>query len=106
MNCFRVVFSPNGLEPFISNQPDYISAIATARLIADFDLGRVAANGNPTLLAYQAYRRKYGINHPDLINISICSVEQFENGQWWVISETLEDTPDYTVEDEIEGYSE
>lgn len=104
MNSFRVVFIPNGLPAFTTKQPDYISAVATANLIADFDLGRVSANGNPTLQAYQAHRRKYGINHPDLINFSICSVEQFDNGQWWVVSDCLESEPDYTVEDEMEGY--
>lgn len=102
---FRVVFSPNGLEPFISLQQDYKSAVANALLIAAFDLGAISVKENPLLRAYQAYRRKNGINHPDLISFSTCSIEQKdENGKWWIVSESLEYEPDFTIEDEMEGY--
>lgn len=102
---FRVVYSPNGLEPFISNQPDYISAVATANLIADFNLGRIPVEKNFTLIVYESYRKRNKINDTKLIVTSTCSIEQVgQKYRWYVVSKSLGAEPDFTLDDKIEGY--
>lgn len=111
---FRIVFFVNFIEiPFIWQGFDGISnfdrASQLANLLAKFDLGRAnseeidAIHGGAMIASYKAYRRKHGINHPDLISASDMSIDQFDGENWWIVSEDL-DTIEYEIGD-IEAYS-
>lgn len=90
-NKYRVTFSPNGLEPFTWECKSLERGLQIADAIADFDLGRGFDSSCAKVIhSYKAYRRSHSINHPDLIQFSTASVdEKDENGQWWVVSESL-----------------
>ena len=94
MIVYRLEYK-NGIGPF--NVADQIDLTALNDHIYEIE--------KECKRTYQAYRRKHGINHPDLIAYSVCTIEQKdENGNWWIVSESLEYEPDFTIEDEMEGY--
>ena len=94
---FRIVFSVNFISPpFIWQGLEGINnfdrASKLANLLANFDLGRTSdeeigtIHGGAMIASYKAYRRKHGINHPDLISASDMSIDQFDGENWWVVS--------------------
>ena len=90
---YRITFSPNNLEPFTWLRPTFESACSLGKELADFDLGiydTLTKASERMIAAYKAYRRKHGINHPDLICISTCTIDKKINGCWWIVSEDLE----------------
>lgn len=90
---YRITFSPNNLEPFTWLCPTFESACKLANELADFDLGRydnLTKASEKMLSAYKVYRRSHGINHPDLIFMSTCTIDKKINGYWWIVSEDLE----------------
>lgn len=93
---YRVTFTPNFLIPFTFKVETFALAQEYANVLADFDLGRVREQDVSTaqqrmLSCYKAYRRSHGINHPDLIHTSYCTIDKKdENNLWWVVSEDLE----------------
>ena len=111
---FRIVFFVNFIQtPFIWKGFEGISefkrASQLANLLADFDLSRTTDeeilpkvtaakiatfNGEAMISAYKAYRRKHGINHPDMIEVSDMSIDQFDGKSWWIVSENC-DTIEY-----------
>lgn len=101
---YRITFSPNNLEPFTWKVENFNLAQEYAYVLCDFDLGRIREQDTSTaqqrmLSAYKAYRRNHGINHPDLIFISICTIDKKIGDKWWVVSEDLE-------EEDMEPYME
>lgn len=92
---YRISFSPNFLKPFTWKCGDFKSACLLANELADFDLGNQPTEPYQGVLqrmisAYKQYRRQHGINHPDLIHTSTCTIDKFEDGTWWIVSEDLE----------------
>lgn len=91
---YRITFSPNNLEPFTWLCPTFESACDLSKQLANFDLGHydtLKLNSDRMLSAYKAYRRNHGINHPDLIYISVCTIDKKDDkGLWWICSEDLE----------------
>lgn len=91
---YRVSFSPNFLEPFYWGVESFELACEYASVLADFDLGRIRIQDTSSaqqrmLAAYQAFRRSHGINHPELIETSTCTIDIFYKDNWWIISEDL-----------------
>lgn len=90
---YRITFSPNNLAPFTWLCPTFESACKLANELTDFDLGRydnLTTASERMLSAYKAYRRGHGINHPDLVFTSSCTVDKKIDGQWYICSEDLE----------------
>ena len=108
---FRITFFVNFINPpFIWGKLDnFDRASQLANLLAKFDLGRASdeeidtIHGSAMIASYKTYRRKHGINHPDLISASDMSIDQFDGENWWIVSEDL-DAIDYEIGD-IEAYS-
>ena len=102
---FRIVFFFNFIPtPFIWKGFEGISeferASQLANLLADFDLGRTTdeeidtIHGSAMISAYKVYRRKHGINHSDMIEVSDMTIDQFDGKSWWIVSEDC-DTIEY-----------
>lgn len=91
---YRISFSPNMLQPFTWKCSSFEQACDLANLLADFDLGNQVNSDTPIvnrmISAYKAYRRQHSINHPDLIHISTCTIDKFEDSKWYIVSEDLE----------------
>lgn len=101
---YRITFSPNNLEPFTWKVKTFPTAVEYADLLTKFDLGRISeasllGDRLRMIAAYKAYRRKHGINHPDLIFISTCTIDKKIGDYWWIVSENLE-------EEDMEPYLE
>lgn len=102
---YRISFSPNMIEPFTWKCSSFEQACLLANWLADFDLGQKPDNSDDLpivgrmISAYKAYRRQHGINHPDLIHTSTCTIDKYIDGQWWIVSEDLE-------EEDLEPYME
>ena len=98
---YRITFSPNNLEPFTWGCIDFNLAQEYANVLCDFDLGRIRERDTSSaqqrmLSSYKAYRRNHGINHPDLIFMSVCTIDKKdEKGLWWICSEDLEEEEDF-----------
>lgn len=102
---FRIVFFVNFIKtPFIWKGFEGISefkrASQLANLLASFDLGMTTdeevdtIHGSAMISAYKAYRRKHGINHANMIEVSDMSIDQFDGKSWWIVSENC-DTIEY-----------
>lgn len=98
MSNYRVTFMPNGLTPFTWKCENFQQAVLYADKLAMFDLGKYYPNPENIkeagiqrmIAAYKEYRRNYGINHPDLIQYSICTIDRKIADNWWICSEDLE----------------
>lgn len=91
---YRVTFSPNNLEPFTWLCPTFESACDLGIQLADFDLGiydQLKPNSERMIAAYKAYRRKHSINHPDLVFISVCTIDKKIGDLWWICSEDMKE---------------
>lgn len=90
---YRITFSPKNLEPFTWLCPTFESACFLGKELADFDLeiyDTLTKASERMIAAYKAYRRKYGINHPDLAFMS-CTIDKKIGDYWWICSEDLEE---------------
>ena len=96
---FRVVFSINEIPtPFVWKGLEGIikfeRAVVLANLLCKFDLGLTTEAENQVgiqmIQAYKAYRRKHEVNHPDMIWVSDCCIDQFDGKDWWTVSNDLE----------------
>lgn len=85
---YRVCFSPNGLSPFTFKVPSFNEGVKVQSELCKFDLGQDYDEQNKLvgrcIAGYRAYRRRHGINHPDLIAFSTCTIDVKVDGVWLV----------------------
>lgn len=98
MEKYRVCFCPNNLKPFTWSVSSFEEGCKTKAILCEFDLGRLdpahligEGPSQRCVAAYKAYRRSYGINHPDLIFISTCTVDRLIDEQWYVAEDEYND---------------
>lgn len=108
-NYFRIRFTANNLEPFTYQGSDgvciteYKRAVEMADFLCDWDLGFKnkedikSTNVKPLIDAYRTYRQKHGINHPELVASSTCTIDQYDGRDWWIVSENFLETPDFSM---------
>lgn len=85
---YRICFSPNGLTPFTFAIQSFDEGARVQTELCKFDIGQMYDEQNKLVArcisAYKAYRRRHGINHPDLIFTSVSTVDVRVDGVWLV----------------------
>ena len=98
---FRVVFSINEIPtPFVwkglCGIVEFSRALTLANILCKFDVGLASQEeiensyATQMIKSYKAYRRKHEVNHPDMIWVSDCCIDQFDGKDWWTVSNDLE----------------
>lgn len=99
VNPFRVIFSPNGLKPYIFGVSNLEKALFCAETLIRFDLGSwpgQAPRTNPMgpyhehdqmIADFENYRRLHNLNKDNTL-FYFCTIEQKDSDDiWWIVSD-------------------